>query len=148
MLDQFEAEGEDDDASEEDTAPTPRTRAPRHSKKSFKARSDDPSQLSFYPDEWQDVLGEAKMHWRLRVSTEWGFPKFRERKNDLSDCLTQAITEYETNNGLLEKGMCYDLMLNCTHCASIDYYSKQTQGMIQLVRYLYASFTHTECYAL
>lgn len=98
-----ETEGNDEDASDGSGAPC--RRAPRHSRKAFNPRSDDPSQVAFYPATWQEVLGAAKIHWRVRVATEWGFPKIRERKSDVLACLTQAITEYENENGSLERGM-------------------------------------------
>lgn len=100
-----EAEGDVEGASGDDAAS--RSRARRHSKRPFNPRSDDPSQTSFYPGTWQEVLSAAKMHWRVRVATEWGFPKLRERNADILSCLTQAIAEYENNNGSLEEGTSY-----------------------------------------
>lgn len=99
-----ESEG---DASDDDQAP--RCRARRHSKKAFNPRSDDPTHTAFYPDTWQEVLNAGKMHWRVLVATEWGFPKLRDRKPDILACLTQAITEYENENGSLEEGMSHKL---------------------------------------
>lgn len=100
-----EAEGDTEGGSDDDRDPPCRAR--RHSRKPFNPRSDDPSQAAFYPAPWQEVLSAAKMHWRVRVATEWGFPKIRERKPDIMVCLTQAITEYENDNGSLEEGMLY-----------------------------------------
>ncbi|KAF7981978.1 hypothetical protein HWV62_30797 [Athelia sp. TMB] len=91
-----------DNTCDDDSATCGRAR--RHSKKAFNSRSDDPSQAGFYPDTWQEVLSTAKMHWRVRLATEWGFPKFREQKGDILTCLTQAITEYEDENGSLVEG--------------------------------------------
>lgn len=35
---------------------------------------------------------------------EWGFPKYRECKPNLSDCLTRAIAAYEADGGVMDEG--------------------------------------------
>lgn len=86
-------------------------RARRHSKKPLQGPSEDPTQLQFYPDRVQQVLSAAKMNWRLWLVMEWAFPKYRERKNELSDCLTRAIAAYETDGGVLDDGTYLPLFL-------------------------------------
>ncbi|KAF7973381.1 hypothetical protein HWV62_15479 [Athelia sp. TMB] len=99
-----DATDEDDGDDSPDDGDRTRSRARRHSKKPYTRRSNNPTQLGFYPRTWQDVLGTAKMNWRVRVASEWGFPKIREQGAELLECLTQAITEYENENGSLEEG--------------------------------------------
>ncbi|KAF7975991.1 hypothetical protein HWV62_8152 [Athelia sp. TMB] len=100
--DNDDAEDAEDDSPDDDSSN--RARARRHSKKPYTRRSNNPTQLGFYPRTWQDVLGTAKMNWRVRVASEWGFPKIREQGAELLECLTRAITEYENDNGSLEEG--------------------------------------------
>ncbi|KAF7982861.1 hypothetical protein HWV62_25082 [Athelia sp. TMB] len=92
-------------------------RARRHSKKSFESSCDDPMQLQFYPEAIQRVLTSAKQNWRLWLVMNWGFPKFRERKAELTGCITRAIAAYEADGGALDKG----------------YYPKYKQAMVKLV---------------
>lgn len=93
--------------SDDEPADEPPARASRHSKKPFKAHSDDPTQLHFYPDAWQEALTNAKQNWRLWMCTNWGFPKFRERTTEMKDCLTRAITKYQEEGGALDSGECF-----------------------------------------
>lgn len=121
-----------EDASD-DGSEAPQPRARRHSKKVFNPRSNDPTQIAFYPASWQEVLGAAKMHWRLRVATEWGFPKLRERRHNILACLTQAITEYENENGSLEQGMNHTATPFIYSFALPGYHPESVDDMIKLV---------------
>lgn len=92
------------DAQSDDLNQPSSQRAPRYSKKCH-GQSDDPTQLQFYPDRVQQVLSAAKMNWRLWIVMQWAFPTFRECKDDISDCLTRAIAEYEAGGGVLDDGI-------------------------------------------
>lgn len=80
-------------------------RARRHSKKHFQHQSEDPTQLQFYPERLQQVLSAAKINWRLWLVMEWAFPNYRERRNELSGCITRAIASYEADGGVLDEGI-------------------------------------------
>lgn len=83
--------------------PSPQ-RASRHSKAGSRGQCNDPTQLQFYPEHLQHVLLAAKLNWRLFLIMEWGFPKYRDSKGDLSGCLTQVIAGYQANGRVMDEG--------------------------------------------
>lgn len=102
---QLDTEAVSEDGSETNN---PR-RLPRHSNTPFKSRSRDPTQLHFYSDQWQEVLTDSKMRYRLHLASIWAFPKSRTDANEakvLKSCITEAIAQYETEGYKLEAGKC------------------------------------------
>lgn len=92
------------DAESDDVNQQSSQHARRHTKKQFDGSPNNPTQLQFYPERIQQVLSAGKMNWRLWIVMEWAFPSFRERRNEISDCLTRAIAAYEADGGILDDG--------------------------------------------
>lgn len=101
---------------ENERQPSPQ-RASRHSKVGSRGQCNDPTQLQFYPERLQHVLSAAKLNWRLFLVMEWGFPKYRDSKGDLSGCLTRAIAAYQADGGVMDEG----------------YFPEYKQDMVKLV---------------
>ncbi|KAF7975622.1 hypothetical protein HWV62_9215 [Athelia sp. TMB] len=94
------ASDEDHDSSDTSHART------QHSQRRSNRDLANPTKLQFYPERVQYVLGLAKSNWHLWITLDWGFPNFRDRKivAKLTECLTDAIAQYEADGGTLEPG--------------------------------------------
>ena len=80
------------------------SRAPRHSKTSYRSRVYNATQLQFYPPQWTIVLDAAKDNSRRIAATEWAFPKRRKHVKNLKVALTTAVAAHEADGGMLERG--------------------------------------------
>ncbi|KAF8886185.1 hypothetical protein BD779DRAFT_1471302 [Infundibulicybe gibba] len=78
--------------------------APRHSKKSYNEHIILPTQFNFYPSQWRDVLGLAKLKFRHYITTMDPFPERQTNLKVATNFLMEAISDHERNGGLLEEG--------------------------------------------
>lgn len=106
---------ESDESSDTQTSngkcgsPRPHKRAKRHSKTPYSRMNKGkgkPTQLQFYPSHWVDVLEKAKKKKRLHIIKERPFAECERHLSDATDCLTEALTEYQAAGGRVEPGKC------------------------------------------
>jgi len=108
-----EGDTNDEDMEECEGESEHHSRAKRHSKTPYGAGLRDATQLQFYPSSWVEALTTAKRHWRMYLVAVWAWPKIRKNKDDIKECLTRAIAEYEAEGGVLDKGaLCLSFKCN------------------------------------
>lgn len=81
-------------------------RAKRHSITPYQGRTSKPTQLNFYPGQWQDILEVAKRKYRLYLATKNAFPDREKDFGEARDCLTEAMQEHTDASGDVEIGIC------------------------------------------
>jgi hypothetical protein len=89
------------DDSNSDTEQPERRRAPRNSGPSKPVK---PTNLAYYPGQWQDVQTSAKKKMRRYIALFHAFP---DRENDLDKAegfLTETLAEYEAAGKMVEEG--------------------------------------------
>lgn len=100
-------EGEDDDKEVSGHADTGRRRAPRNSKTPYGSRPPKPTQLTFYPPQWRDLIEDTKLRFRMTASIKKGFPNRRAGLIEAGDCLMETMAAFSDGGGTVETGMIF-----------------------------------------
>lgn len=105
----IEADIDDDDVDADDdnesTGEPNRKRAKRNSKTPHDNPA-KPTQLKFYRGGWVDVLELAKKFFRHHIAIKCAFPDRETEFRSATDCLTEAIKQWEDDGGEVEEGKC------------------------------------------
>lgn len=88
----------------ENNNPTPKSTQKRHSKTPYGAAAAKPTQLQYYPGQWTDVLNDAKMRFRLFISTENAFPTPGVGREAAENALADAMNAHKADGGTVEPG--------------------------------------------
>ena len=96
------AENALDEGSQSDNSEPARKRAKRNSTHHHAK----PTQPTFYPGTWADILGQAKQYFRLWLVKECPFPEHGPNLRNAQDALKKAIREFEKNDCEVEDGTC------------------------------------------
>ena len=105
----------DQSEAETDTQPSQRRkRAPRHSRKTYKASSDNPTKLGHYPTNWRKIMNRSQDYFRGWMVTECGYPdKDKPEHQDAArGKLHQALAEHQQKGGRVEEGS-FHLLIRC-----------------------------------
>ena len=96
---------EENNHQESDDEDQDQARAARHSKSTGELK---PDTMTYYKGtSWYFILMQAKIKYRRHIALNHGFPDRDEHLGDARDILLEAIEEFKTENGNVDRSMFY-----------------------------------------